>query len=48
MDYWRPDDSGQSYNSAMVYPFKGEKVLFIQMNAASQRELGSHLLLAQR
>jgi hypothetical protein len=39
MDYWRPDDSGQSYNSSIVYPFKGEKVLFIQMNAASQREL---------
>jgi hypothetical protein len=39
MDYWRPDDSGQSVNSAIVIPFKDKRLLFIQMNAPSQREL---------
>jgi len=41
MDYWRADDSGQSYNSAVVIPFKDRRLLFIQMNAPSQRELDS-------
>jgi hypothetical protein len=41
MDYWRPDDSGQSFNSAIVIPFKDKRLLFVQMNAASQRELDS-------
>lgn len=39
MDYWRPDDSGQSYDSAIVIPLQDRRVLFIQMNAASQSEL---------
>lgn len=41
MDYWRPDDSGQSYNSAIAFAFKNRTVLFIQMNAPSQQELDS-------
>jgi hypothetical protein len=41
MDYWRPDDSGQSYNSAIAIPFKDRRLLFIQMNAPSQGELDS-------
>ena len=39
MDYQRPDDSGQSYNSAIVVPFSDRKLLFIQMNAATQGDL---------
>jgi hypothetical protein len=41
MDYWRSDDSGQSYNSAIIIPFKDRKLLFIQMNASTQDELDS-------
>jgi len=41
MDYWRPDDSGQSYNSAIAFVFMNKTVLFIQMNASSQPELDS-------
>lgn len=41
MDYWRPDDSGQSYNSAIIIPFKDRKLLFIQMNAPTPKELDS-------
>ncbi|HEY7405361.1 MAG TPA: hypothetical protein VIB39_17680 [Candidatus Angelobacter sp.] len=41
MDYWRPDDAGQSYNSAIIVPLKDRRLLFIQMNAASQNELDS-------
>jgi hypothetical protein len=39
MDYWKPDDSGQSYNCAMVFPLEDRRVLFIQLNAPSEREL---------
>ncbi len=41
MDYWRPDDAGQSYNSAIVIPSAEHKILFIQMNAASSAELNA-------
>jgi len=41
MDYWRPDDSGQSYNSAIAFAFKNRTVLCIQMDASSQPELDS-------
>jgi hypothetical protein len=41
MDYWRPDDSGQSYNSAIAIPLKDRRLLFIQANASSQRDLDS-------
>ncbi len=41
MDYWRPDDSGQSYNSAIVIPLRDGRILFIQMNASSQSGLDS-------
>ena len=39
LDYWYPDDSGQSYNSAIVIPFKDRRLLFIQMNAPTQSKL---------
>ena len=39
MDYWRPDPAGQSYNSGIVIPLQDRRVLAIQMNAASAREL---------
>jgi hypothetical protein len=39
MDFWRPDDSGQSFNSSFAVPLVDRKVLFIQMNASSQRQL---------
>jgi hypothetical protein len=41
MDYWRPDNSGQSYNSAIAIPFRDGRLLFIQMSARSQQELDS-------
>ncbi len=41
MDYWRPDDSGQSFNSAVIIPLKDRKLLFIQMNAPTQAKLDS-------
>jgi hypothetical protein len=39
MDFWRPDDSGQSFNSSFAVPLMDRRVLFIQMNASSQRQL---------
>jgi hypothetical protein len=39
MDYWRSDDSGQSFNSSFAVPLKDRRVLFIQMNASSQHKL---------
>jgi hypothetical protein len=39
MDYWRPDDSGQSFNSMMAIALNDRSVLCIQMNAPSQPEL---------
>jgi hypothetical protein len=39
MDFWRPDDSGQSFNSSFAIPLKDRRVLFIQVNASSQRQL---------
>ncbi len=39
MDYWKPDNSGQSYNCAIVFPLPDRRILFIQLNAASEREL---------
>lgn len=41
MDYWRPDVSGQSNNSAITYVFRNRTVLFIQMNADTQDRLNS-------
>lgn len=41
MDYWRPDDSGQSYNSAIAYTFGDRTVLFVQMNSETQQGLNS-------
>jgi hypothetical protein len=39
MDYWKPNDSGQSYNCAIVFPLEDRRILFIQLNAASEPEL---------
>ena len=41
MNYSRPDDAGQSYNSAIAVPLRDRTLLFIQMNALSQHELDS-------
>jgi hypothetical protein len=41
MDYWHPDDSGQSYNSAIAVPLADRTVLLIQLNAASDTGLNA-------
>jgi hypothetical protein len=39
MDYWRPDNSEQSFHSAFAVPLKDRGVLFIDMNASSRSQL---------
>lgn len=39
MNYSRPDDAGQTFDSAIAMPLKDRTLLFIQISARSEREL---------
>ncbi len=41
LDYQMSDNPGQIFNSAVVIPLRGRRVLYIQMNAATRSELDS-------